>query len=299
MPTASTIRSACAVVLALVLAGCSPQPAGSGRPGTDPAAADLIARTGSYYQDQWLLDRTESRLADACMAARGFPVGTAPSEPDRADEEWRPVLAERREVGYRLRESDRAETASPAARYVRGLSAQRRAQFQAALYGGPGDQAGITLHDGKRFTFTTRGCLADSRSRIYGDPAQAARVTYLPQDFHVNGYLTVRDQPAYRAVLAAWARCMAGRGHHYTSPAQAKQHLAAEYGHGSASVVARHEVAVAVADADCARQVGVAGTVESLLRDYAAALDPTDRGELDALAALRQQAVARARALAG
>ncbi|MFI5841867.1 hypothetical protein ACIA8K_19360 [Catenuloplanes sp. NPDC051500] len=291
MPRPFTFRYARVAVLVMLLAGCAPQPARTpAGPALTAGAGDLISRTGTYYQDQDLLQRTENRLADGCLAAAGFTVDT--TRPGSADEEWRPVLAERQAGGYRLRASQEAEAESPAGRYVRALPAERQDQFLAAMNGDA--QQAITLRDGQQFTFPSTGCLAEARTTVFGDPAQAARIDYLAQNYHNTAYLAAIAQPAYRTALTAWSACMRAEGHDFASPSAAKQSLAAEYPPDAPATASPHEIAVAVADAGCATRAGVPGTVESLLRDHAAGLDETGIAELNALADLRAQAVARA-----
>ncbi|MFI5841548.1 hypothetical protein ACIA8K_17760 [Catenuloplanes sp. NPDC051500] len=297
MRNASTSRLACVVALVTVLAGCTSQPARI-RPGATTltaAAAALITRTGTYYQDELLFKRIENRLSDACMAAAGFTVTT--TDLPRADEEWRPMRSERERDGYRLRSSADSEDTSPTAAYLRSLPPGRQEQFHTALLGPDADRAAITLRGGTEYSFPGSGCVADARGRIFGDPMQAARIDHLAQDYHNNGYLEAVKDPAYQRALSGWAGCMAAKGHPYASPQKAKESLAAEYGPDAPPTASPHEIEVALADADCAAQARVGETVEGLLRTYAEHLDATGIAELNALAVLRQDAARRAQGL--
>ena len=93
---------------------------------------------------------------------------------------------------------------------------------------------------------------------------------------------------------------MTHSGYPYASPADAKQHLIAEYRNRMSAPTAHdHEVAVAVADATCAVEAGVSSVVESLLIEYASQLPAADRSELNSVAESRAGAAKSARSLIG
>jgi hypothetical protein len=255
-----------------------------------------VSRTGTYYADGQALDAAESELTSRCMAAHGFryPAGSPSAS---RDEEWRPDLSERRRRGYGLQDASSSQQRDND-RYVRGLPPARQADYTTALFGKPADHASITLPDGTQPVFTTRGCLADSRTRIYGSPADAALVSYLPQLEYITAYTAVRRSPRYTSTLRRWSACMARHGDRYSSPGDAKRQLSAQYRTDRPAVAHRHEIAVAVADARCAAAVGLPAVVEAMLRDHAASLPPAQRAELHAVAIARIAAAGKARRLA-
>jgi hypothetical protein len=299
---------ACAFLAALSLAGCaSGQPGGQAR-GSSTAhaalsagAAALITRSGGYLTAEQTLDTAESELTQRCMVSLGFryPAKAQP-DPTARDEPWRPDLAARRRYGYGLAAHLTARPAALAAddRYQRSLSPARRAQYRRALFGSMAQYAAIDLPGGQ-FSFPTRGCAAAGQERLYGGPVTAARVYYLPQVLFNSVYVAVQRTPGYRHVLAAWAGCMSQHGYRYSSPADAERQLAAEYQAGASPAARRaekhREIAVAVQDANCARQVRVPEVTQSLLLRYAARLPAAQRQALNSVAAARDTAAGRAR----
>lgn len=262
--------------LVFALAGCgSPRPAS---PPLSPAATQLITRTGTYYADQYRLDSAEAARVDACMAAHGYPA-RAPATPLSAvsrDEEWRPDLPERRQHGYGLNARGVDSTGSEPPGY------------DAALFGPPQARYAITLRSGREFSFPTEGCLAQARSALYGNPVEAATVTFFPQDLYATLYHQVQADPAYDRVMRAWSACLGSRGYRYASPAQAKQQLVAEHANRE------REISVAMADAECATQVRLPATVEQLLATYAVRQPADVRAELDRVAGVRDAALRQA-----
>lgn len=267
---------------------------GAGSAALTAAADHLLTRTGRYYADGQVLDAAEGTLTTRCMAARGLR-NSAGSAPVDRDEEWRPDLATRRRQGYGLQ---RAMAGQPEQdQQIRTLPPAERQRYDTALFGDR--QAAIRLPDGTQATFTTRGCLAESRTRIYGSPVRAAQTLFLPQVVFNTVFDAVRHDPAYRTTMTRWSACMAGRGLHYTDPTEARQRLLAEYQTAGAALAHRHEITVAVADARCTDQVGMPRLVESLLRQHATDLPDAERAQFNAVAAVRTNSARRARRLLG
>ncbi|MEV1288725.1 hypothetical protein [Micromonospora sp. NPDC049679] len=292
------VGSACAIALAL-LAGCSAeQPAGPA-PATrplDPTAADLVARAGSYYADEQVLQDAEATLVHRCMTTRGFRrPPPAPAAPVSHDEEWRPDPAHRRTDGYGLARAGRGEPPDP---YFVALAPAHQERYQRELVGDMARRATLDLPSGPQLSYPTTGCLAESRAQLYGDVMEATRVTSVTQDLHNTVYLAAQADPEYRRTLARWADCMKRRGHPYGSPQQARNALAAERRSAAPTAAQRHEVAVAVADAECAAEVALPGTFESLLRRHAELLPEAQRAELNRLATSRAAALRHARQVA-
>lgn len=283
------------VATAMLLAGCGhgqPAARGVGSGALTAAAGHLLTRTGQYYADGRALDAAEGRLTTRCMAAQGLR-NSAGSTPVSRDEDWRPDLAVRRRQGYGLQQMMAGPPKQD--RRIRVLPRAEQERYQRALFGDR--QAAIRLPDGTQATFTTRGCLAESRTRIYGSPTQATEVLYLPQVVFNTVFSQVRQDPAYRRAMTRWGTCMADRGMHYATQTEARQRLAAEYQSAGAATAHRHELTVAVADARCTDQVGMPRLVESLLRRHSTGLPRAERAQFDAVAAIRVTAARRARHL--
>lgn len=266
-----------------------------------PAAAGLITRTGGYYAQEQALSAAETTLTNECLAAAGFSVPTSRTAPLNSDEEWRPNLAQREKTGYGLlAEVERTGAApDPVDRYVLGLPAARQQQYQLALLG-PFTSAASFVLGGKRITYTTQGCVAAARTRIYGSALTAARVFYLPQLDYVDLLTKAETERAYTGAMTRWSACMRESGYHYTDPHDAKDQLIGRY-RSDPDLVAtqRLEIAVAVTDAGCATRVGLPTTTESLLRKGAAALPGADLTALNEVAAARMDSAKRATTLIG
>lgn len=295
------------VVLVTALAGClGRQPASvstsTPAPALSSAAVDLVARTGDYYPRQQLLSSVENTLATACLEAAGFAPPSVVTSAVSSDEEWRPDLAERSRTGYQLLQGPRQNgTGAPSLvdQYVRRLPADRQRQYNLTLLGPTTSNATITLL-GQRLTFSTHGCLADARARVYGSPAAATRVFYLPQLYHIDLLDKAQASPAYRRAMTGWRMCMRQAGHAYTDPNDAKNRLLARYRAGPDITATRKlEIAVAVSDAHCATRVDLGAVTENLLRQGAMELPATDQIALNEVADIWVSSVRRATSLVG
>src|SRR5215831_694335 len=296
------VLSACAVALAVSLTGCvHARPVSQARGGrAAPAAlsagaAALITMSGSYYADEQALNTAESVLTHKCMVAHGFRYQIpAASDPQGQDEEWRPDLAARRVYGYGLRPGSSPPQAERAAdTYVRSLPPARQARYHRILFGDTAHQSAIVLPGGQEFTFATQGCIAESRTRIYGSAAAAMRIFYLPQDFFIMLYPKAVRSASYRPTLAAWSTCMSQHGYHYSSPDVARQQVAARYRTLAPQAAQRHEIAVAVQDGMCADKVRMTAIFTSLLGHYAQQMPTAYRRQLNGVAAAREAAIQR------
>ena len=284
------------------LAGCSTtQPASPGPPvpatrGTttshgDVLTADALAlavRAGPYRSGQQLLLRAEVELTRQCMTARGLTYETGvPSATD--DDWWRPDLDSRRHHGYGLRDASGA--GSP------GVAAGQRPTYRRALVGDAGARATLRLASGREFTFGTSGCIAASRTRLYGDVFGAAQVSYAPQDAYRTLYPRIEADPAMTAAMGQWAACMVRRGHGYPSMAAARRAVAEAA--GTPDVVSRFEIRVAVDDAECVLAARVPETVDRVGARVASELPARQRQELNATATLRAAALGQVAAVPG
>jgi hypothetical protein len=260
----------------LVLAGCrAVDPAGTApdpeRLSMGSAAFDLLTHSGGYHHRQHTLSVAEESLVRRCMTAKGLVYEPLTPAPARSDEERALGLDRRRTEGYGLYESLTADPAarerspSPVDRYIARLPAQDRADYMLALFGDERQRRGIRLYRSGEVTFPASGCVFESQTRLYGDIVTWARITYLPED--LNNVLTaqVTDEPEYADATHAWSTCMAGRGHPHPRPDAARDAIAARYAaEGPGERLRTDEIAVAVADAECARDAGIPALVLTL-----------------------------------
>lgn len=245
----------------------------------------------------------EIRLVRACMEERGFRY-PAPDPPARAapeDEKAAVELADRSRTGYGISPSPTpSQTAGPGSapvdRYYRTLPAARQRAFDQALNGPPDKKVTVSGTDWGEVRVATEGCDAESRSHLAGSPALWARMTYLPEKYDNELGRRVPSAPAYTRALAEWRSCMRGRGHPYGSPEQAQDALRKEQrAAGSADAFRRGEIAVAVADGECALRAHLPGVSLRVQRELVSTLSPGDRRTLADLAAHRETALRRAR----
>jgi len=301
---------ACAVAVTLVLAGCrGGDPAGTapGELGAGGTAFELLTQSGSYHRQQHTLTVAEERLVGSCMAARGLAYpAEAPVAVVASDEERSLRLEQRHREGYGLFQSFAADPAdgqrspSPVDRYVQRLSSEEQAAYMLELFGDERRRKGIRLARSGDVTFPGQGCVFESQSRIFGDIMTWARITYVTED--LNNKLTewVVATSAYTEAMRGWGGCMAQRGHPYPSPGDAKDDLSARYtAEGTSDRLRRHEIAVAVADAECAAQGGIPRLVLSLKESHVGALSAEERRSLVELANAWSHAVTVAEGIAG
>lgn len=249
-------------------------------------AIDLAARAGSYRADQHLLFRTERELTRRCMAAHGLHY-PADDTPDMTDDEWRPNIEARRRRGY-------TQPGPPKEEHLRDLSPAERDTYQRALVGEPGSaRATLRLSTGQRFSFATRGCIAQSRVELYGGVMEAAKVAYVPQAAYNQLYERIADDEAMGQAMRRWAECMSGHGYAYPDMGAARQAVAAQAVALPSSALDL-QVKVATTDADCVVAVGIPQLADQLGRRYAPTLPDAQRHELNQAAELRTAALRRA-----
>lgn len=287
---------ACTVVVTLVLAGCGANPPASTTADTglmsDPAAVDLLTRSGSYHARQHTLTVAEEMLVGRCMAARGLAYpARMPAADRRSDEDRALEMDKRRQIGYGLfqtysstpAERDRPVTAAD--RYVKGLAPDEQAGYLRALFGANDRRRGIDLPGGQRVTFAGEGCVFEAHSRLFGDIITWARITYVPEELDNKLIDRATSSDEYAQAMRGWSRCMARRGHKYSSPRAAEQDLTARYqAEGASEQLRRRELEVAVADGDCARQAGVPGLVLSLKKSHLNTLSDDEQRSIQHLA---------------
>lgn len=300
------------LMLLTVSAGCAgAQPAG--RSPTPPpertssqgllssAAIDLATHSGTWPTTERTLMSAEVRLVRACMQEKGFRY-PAPDPPARAapeDERAAVELADRSRTGYGISQPPSQATGPGSAsvdRYYRTLSAARQRGFDQALNGPPDKKVTVSGTDWGEVRVATAGCDAESRSRLAGSPALWARITYVPERYDNELGRRVTSAPAYLRAMGEWRSCMAGRGLPYGSPEQAQGALRKErQAAGSADVFRRREIAVAVADGECALRAHLPAVSLRVQRDLVSTLSQGEQRTLADLAAHREAALRRAR----
>ncbi|MEJ2854197.1 MULTISPECIES: hypothetical protein [unclassified Saccharothrix] len=275
----------------VVLAGCaSARPAGGAAAVVlDRAALDLVAGTGTVAADDRLLRSAEDELIRRCMTAAGWPEQPEPPagpSVDSHDDERHPDREKRSVIGYGFHDAYRG--ASP-------VPEPEPPAKQLALLGTHAARSHIDLPSGRRFDFSTDGCLAEARAALYGTPERAARSFYTVQDAALALAPRIPADPDYRRGLDAWSTCMAERGHHHPTPTAARTAMSDRYrAEGVSPALREQEVALAVADADCALTAGLPQLGETVVERLVAGLPEADRAVLAEASRIRTEAVRRA-----
>jgi hypothetical protein len=240
----------------------------------------------------------EEILVGRCMAAKGVPYPAPPPKADqRTDEERSLRIEERRRTGYGL--ATPAGTGVPALdRYVKGLPRQEREAFTRALFGEESQRRGIDLPGSGPVSFPSQGCVYEAQSKLFGDILTWARVTYVPEDLNNKLSKGITNSDVYAQAMRKWRECMKRRGYDYELPAKAQEDLSERYKkNGVSEQLLREEIAVAVADAECAREVGIPQLVLSLKKSNVATLTDAERRSLRELSGKWLQAATAAQTI--
>ncbi|MFL6127192.1 hypothetical protein [Actinophytocola sp.] len=295
----ATVSHRLVAVLAglVVLACCACAPQASTTPGTGPAlspvALDLVTGSGDQPAREQQLDVAEERLTQRCMTARGLTyLRHEPLPPNGSDEERAADLPRRRTVGYGLGSSGGGQ---PPPDPDAGEPAYER-----ALFGDPRHRQELRLPDGSLHTFPGDGCIAQSRTELYGDVNRWARVVSVPPVIDNVLRDRTREAPALTRANARWTSCMAAAGFPYPTPEAAIEDLSAAYtGHGSTPALRARETATAVADGECAIRAHVPAADLAVRREAARSLPAEQREELNELATLQCAASQHATRITG
>ncbi|MFI0259565.1 hypothetical protein ACH4OW_11075 [Streptomyces sp. NPDC017056] len=285
-----------AVAVGCVAAGVGVVVAEQRPPQTGRAAGAVVRDLTA--QEKSRLYRAEQLLLRACMREQGFEYRPVPQNPVPQAREFPYVLddvAWARKHGYGSdiqRELTRVREEDVNQRYFRSLPADRRAQALRAANGR--DPNGVTAHapDGTVLQRSAEGCQSHAERVLYGDLAAwfQARVTLDSLPGIRQGQ--VMGDPAFGRAVEPWARCMRAAGHPYASPAQLRED--ALPGAGEPALAKRKEIRLAVAEARCAADSGLARTAHALDRTYTVRLNHQYRSALDTARRLQRGALPRA-----
>jgi hypothetical protein len=272
-----------------------------------PATTRQPAQAELGRQEITVLDRAQRILADQCMVRRGFTrddeARAAVTVPDPGPPQFRYVIddpAWARTRGYGLAERRRAmaaRAASAGQRRHESLPAAAKLAYDRAYTGGDRPDLSAVAPTGVTVQASADGCLADAQRRLYGDLHRwfTARVT--ANNLAPAVMNAVWRDPRYGSAEQVWARCMRAAGVPVAGPRAARAE-ADRRGAGRPAVQAHAaEVAVATAEATCARTTGFGAVVRRIDREHSAAFQATYAGQLDAHRRLQRAALPRARAV--
>ncbi|MFJ3306639.1 hypothetical protein ACIPSA_26650 [Streptomyces sp. NPDC086549] len=180
--------------------------------------------------------------------------------------------------------------------YVRRLSGSDRQTYSNALFGTPRHRLDITLPNGEVTFVYTDGCTSRAEQSVYGELRSwvLADTVVVNLRFEVDD--RIRRDPGVIAADRRWSACMAARGYRYRTPGDAQNRFAALDRNAvsrRAVQVRRSEIAQAVDDARCDRQVGRARLIRVLYRQYSDQIARERAPQIRAYQALISQALRR------
>ena len=256
-----------------------------------PALPAGLPATGATLsrEDGLLMAMAEKAIVQDCMEAKGwvYPVRTAGEQAiafgSWANNDVRGAAA--RALGYHEAVVDPTDT------YAAGLSPAENQRFGEDLMGGPSDVVPFTAPDGSVIGGTQNGGCFRVRSERFGDGYLSQQYTAPFDVVRNNAVSAAATAPALVAALSAWSECMqTSVGETAASPDE----LARRYSPFEGSPTVR-EKQVAVADADCERQVDLWTVYNTAIAQAERALMGADVGRYDDLTRLHQQLIVTAR----
>ncbi|MFB9684573.1 hypothetical protein [Amycolatopsis plumensis] len=238
-------------------------------------------------------------LVQKCMREAGFEYTIEPADPVPGARDFPYVLDDIEWAGQHgygsdiQRATDEWTKNNPNTRYLQSLSAQRRKSAAAAL-NGPVPQ-GLTARtpDGVTFTHSDRGCESTARRRLYGDlPAwyQAKTAVAALADMTVAA---VKADQAFTSSVTVWSACMTAAGTPYETPDRVRETLPPP----DRPWPVAEEKRLAVTEATCAINSGLARTAKELGARHRALLEEKYRDDVTTKKRLQRQALPRARAV--
>lgn len=250
-----------------------------------------LPQTGATLspEDGLVMSMAEQAIVQDCMDAKGwvYPVRTA-GELAVAFGSWanndvRGAAA--RALGYHEAVVDPTDT------YAAGLSAAENQRFGEDMMGGPNDVVPFTAPDGSVVGGTQNGGCFRVRSERFGDGYLSQQYTAPFDEVRNKAVSAAATAPALVAALSAWSQCVqTSVGETAASPDE----LAGRYSPFEGSPTDR-EKQVAVADADCERQVDLWTVYNTAIAQAERALMGADVGRYDDLTRLHQQLLVTAR----
>ncbi|MGH8874070.1 MAG: hypothetical protein ACRDVM_02285 [Acidimicrobiia bacterium] len=235
------------------------------------------ARAGTLLnqEEQVLLTNAESRSAEECIQAKGFPldyptrtVGQVFAGPEfwsRAEMWLFDDVTAARDGGYGfneyLEEHSRWLGSSPMVDPSRtgttlfdpgNLPPERRAEFDLAFFGGDRAIIEVMLPNGQTEAMYAGGCLGEARKAIWGDLAQYLRVQGARGAVVSTIWERALSDRGVTAALRQWRSCMGDRGFEFEDPPATVQAALEEAQAGSGT-----ELVIATADAECKQESGL------------------------------------------
>ncbi|MEV0677767.1 hypothetical protein AB0I60_14705 [Actinosynnema sp. NPDC050436] len=237
------------------------------------------------------LHAAEQVLMRDCMKRAGFDYTVAQLHPVPDDRQFPYVIddvAWARAHGYGgdiQRQLSSVKENEPNRRYFDGLSTARKSAYLNAANGQRAEGITATSPEGTVYTRSDRSCTSKAEEALYGD-AQAwfqARVT--TDALVLMRHDEVKADPRFAEAVVPWSTCMTAAGHAFGSPQELRAGLPPD----------AVETALAVAEATCAVDSGLAARLRELDEHHRIALEDRFRSDVDNQRQMRLEALPRAR----
>ncbi|MGW0456740.1 hypothetical protein [Streptomyces tendae] len=288
---------------AVLAAGCSGAPGGEAAAKRQPDPRPLGGALHYTATESAALHRAEEQEVRKCMTSRGFPYDAIPvgDVERRTAESPYGLLTPSRAAqdGYGLTvERLEKPPADPNAQRVSALAERDRRAWEGALKGAAnGPREEIELPDGPTVSVATDSCVAVARRALYG--ASWDRNQYALQSLRNSVVSDTLDHRLVRAAEREWAACMRDEGFRYEhreDPLKALKKRLDSAGSDAAALRAtgREELRIAVRDAACQAEAGLAEQISRAQKHVEKALPPACASLLEKFRAARDTALRQA-----
>jgi hypothetical protein len=246
-------------------------------------------------RDAGILSAADQLLIQQCMKRQGFQYWPIPESQIDPVPRFLYVLADvswARTHGFGGDPGQIPVSLDSNEQYLYHLSAARQNLYADALVGDgpPGPAVTVAIPSGGILGHSSLGCQADAESELYGSFRAWFQVSAITGDLPVLWQERVFSDIKYKQAVTTWAACMRVRGHPYPDPGQA----AAAFRRPAATRPAQAEIRVAVDEALCADNTGLAGVASRLNQEFTAAVDQKYQSSLAAEWRLERSALPRA-----
>ncbi|MFD6289234.1 hypothetical protein [Streptomyces sp. NPDC060205] len=252
-------------------------------------------------QEKSLLYTAGQLLLRDCMGKRGFEYFPVKENPVPEAREFRYVLtdltwAQKHGYGSDIqRELAKVRETDPNQRYFHSLPAKRRAVALTAVNGSDPLSVTAKAPDGVVLRRSAQGCQSEVYRTLYGDLEAWFQATVTDDALAELRYSRVTADPRFAEAVKPWSTCMRTAGHPYASPTKLREALRPS----QRPLPREEEIEIAVAEARCANDSGLARTTRALDRQYAQNLLKQYHSAVDTRRRLQLAALQRARSIVG
>ncbi|MCX5035844.1 hypothetical protein ACFWFH_27300 [Streptomyces coelicoflavus] len=299
--TRRTLATKCAAALLIGAAATGCGIAATAGPAGTTASPDPGEGRELSDAERILVQRAEQELVKECMEEAGFEywVGPLPTVDELGGGGYvltDPAWAKRHGYGSRLQEKlQDVQRDDPNHAYANALPQKERVRYDKTLEGGPSSgMLTAELPGGGTVRTPAESCQADAKDRLYGDFATWFRAEKTATNLSSLYVPALLGDQRFTSALGRWAACMREAGHAYADPEEIRAKLPDLTAGMSPDEAYATEVALAVAEATCAVETGLAGTARELEDEYRE--KELDRYGEDVAAYARMSVAALARA---